>query len=473
MSSSNLSLPEITASDIQAELERRKYYKLDYYFPDAGDYRRELYTKHMEFLASTSQYRETCLMAANRVGKSETGAYACAVWLTGLYPHWWEGKRFDRTTNVLVAGETGKLVRDSIQAKLLGRPGALGTGMIPRDYIIEVRPKAGIPDAADTVRVKHHNGGESILQFQSYDQKRTAFQATERDVIWNDEEPPLDVYSECVIRTMTTGGVVISTFTPLKGVSETVLSLQEKRSKGQCAIVSATWDDAPHLGAKEKEELWNSLPPYQRDARSKGVPQLGSGAIYPIPESDYVIEPFAIPDHYKWVYGLDVGWNATAAVWVAYDADSDIAYVVHDYKRGQAEPSVHAAAIRARGDILGAIDPASRGRSQKDGEQLIKLYRDQGLRLQLADNTVEAGIFEVYERLSTGRLKIFKTCQHTIGEMRLYRRDEKGRIVKENDHNMDSMRYAVRAIASAQYLNKKKSTVSFQIPMSSKSYMGA
>lgn len=449
------SFPEITLNDLRFEAERRKYHKIIYQFPDNGPLRRELYKKHMEFIASTNKFRETCFMAANRAGKSETGAYCVSTWLTGDYPEWWNGKRFDRPVNILVSGETGKLVRDSIQLKLLGRPGDFGSGTIPRAKIIGTRPKPGIPDAIDTVRVVHA-GGESTLQFQSYDQGREAFQATERDVILEDEEPPISIHNENLIRTMTTNGIVILTFTPLKGLSETVISLQEKAEKGLASVVRATWDDAPHLGEKEKTELLNSLPLYQRDARSKGIPQLGSGAIYPIPESDLIVEPFEIPKHFKLVYGMDVGWNNTACAWLAHDIENDIVYLYGEYKRGQAEPSVHASSIRARGQIKGVIDPASRGRSQKDGEQLIHLYKQQGLQLFLADNTVEAGIFDVYERMTTGRFKIFSTCQQTLAELRLYRRDEKGRIVKEFDHILDCIRYAVRSgLKIAEYLKKE------------------
>lgn len=452
-----MNIPKITLEDLVQEQRRRKYFKLDYYFPDYGPLARAGYVQHMKFIKNTAFYRESCFMAANRAGKSETGSYAVAVWLTGLYPDWWDGKRFNKPTDILVAGETGKLVRDSIQQKLLGKPGELGTGMIPLDCIIAVRPKSGIPDAVDTVRIKHVNGGESTLQFQSYDQGRTAFQATARDVILEDEEPPIEIHNENLIRTMTTGGIVLLTFTPLKGLSDTVVSMQEKESKRLCSIITATWDDAPHLGETEKKELMAALPPYQRDARSKGIPQLGSGAIYPIPESEIIVEPFSIPEHWKVCYGFDVGWNATAAAWLAHDLESDTVYITHDYKKGQAEPAIHAASIKAKGNYPGAVDPASRGRSQKDGEQLIRLYKEQGLDLYLADNTVEAGIFDVYERLTTGRLKIFKTCVDTLGEYRIYRRDEKGRIIKQNDHIMDCVRYGIRTgLKHAVYAKPKK-----------------
>lgn len=438
---------KITLDDVRAELSRRKYNKLNTFFPETGNLSRDKYTKHMEIMAAGADWRERCFMAANRVGKSETGAFETACHLTGQYPSWWVGKRFSKAISAIAAGETGKLVRDSIQLKMLGPVSDIGLGFIPKDCIVDKKTKSGIPDAYDMVYVKHMSGGVSVVRFMSYDQGREAFQATEQDFIWCDEEPPQDVYSEILIRTMTTKGCVLTTFTPLKGVSETVLSLQDKAEKGAACVVIATWDDAPHLDEETKEEMLKALPPHQRDARSKGVPALGSGAVYQVPEGDIVCDSFPIPPHFKQLYGMDVGWNNTAAAWGAYDPDNDIIYLTGDYKKGQSEPAVHASAIKSRGDwIPGSIDPASRGRAQHDGEQLVRLYVGQGLHLMFADNAVEAGVFKVYERLSTGRLKVFRHCTATLEEYRLYRRDEKGKIVKTNDHIMDALRYMVMSI---------------------------
>lgn len=209
-------------------------------------------------------------------------------------------------------------------------------------------------------------------------------------------------------------------------------------------VVTATWDDAPHLTKEMKDELWKSIPPFQRDARSKGVPQLGSGAIYPVPESDILVDPFKIPDHWPRAYGLDVGWNRTCAIWCAYNKDADIVYLIDEHYRGEAEPSTHAQGIRTRGAwIPGVVDPAARGRNQKDGTQLIQDYKDLGLDLTFAFNGVESGLLEVWQRLSSGRLKVFKSLSNWIYEFRLYRRDEKGRVVKANDHAMDATRYLI------------------------------
>ena len=169
------------------------------------------------------------MLAANRIGKTESvGGYELARHLTGIYPDWWPGHRFDRPIRAWAAGDTGQTTRDIVQAKLLGPADDRGTGLIPGANLGKMRPKSGIADAVDTVQVKHASGGWSRLGLKSYDQGRRTFQGTEQDVIWLDEEPPFDVYNECLIRTAATtpgerGGMIICTFTALEGLSETVL----------------------------------------------------------------------------------------------------------------------------------------------------------------------------------------------------------------------------------------------------------
>lgn len=421
------------------------------YFPETGPLRRELYKKHMEFFAAGAKFRERCFMAANRIGKTESGGgYEFVHHLTGEYPAWWKGRRFKKPVDCWAAGDTAKTVRDIIQYKLLGKAGEFGTGLIPAERLVRTTPKAGVPEAVDSIYVKHASGGLSQVGLKSYDQGRVAFQGPEKDVVWLDEEPPLDVYTECLLRTMTTNGIIMLTFTPLLGLSETVLQFLPggeiaEHATGSKCVVMATWDDVPHLTKEVKEELWASIPPYQRDARSKGIPQLGSGAIYPIPESDILIADFELPPHWPRGYGMDVGWNRTSAGFHAWDRENDVIYRVAEHYRGQAEPSIHTQAIKARGGdwMPGVIDPAARGRSQVDGRRLLQMYVDLGLDLHHANNGVEAGIYECWQRLSTGRYRVFRSCQNWLAEYRLYRRDERGQIVKSNDHAMDDMRYFV------------------------------
>lgn len=429
---------------IAQELEaRRKWNAKAYVFPDAGPLRRELYEKHVAFFDAGASYKERIFIAANRVGKSVAGAFEVACHATGEYPKWWKGRRFDKPVKIWCAGDTGKTTRDIIQNKLMGPVGVYGSGLIPQKNIKRYLQKVGVPDAVEVLYVRHKKGGESMITFKSYDQRREGFQGTEIDVIWLDEEPAQDIYIECLLRTMTTNGVVLTTFTPLIGLSDVVLSfcpggeLKEGEVTGASSkmVVTCDWDSVPHLSAEEKEQMLAAIPPFQRDARSKGIPQLGSGAIYQVPESEIVVDDFPIADDWRRCFGMDVGWNKTAAIWLAYDKENDIVYAYSEHYRGHAEPVVHATSIKARGAwIPGVIDPASRGRSQVDGYSLLDMYVNLGLDLQVANNAVEAGIYEVWERLSTGRLKIFKSLSNLRNEYRIYRRDEKGKIVKKEDH---------------------------------------
>jgi len=450
-------IPEILTLDLAGEIERRRRNLIRKYFPDTGPYRRELYGKHLEFFAAGAKFRERAFIAGNRVGKTLAGAYEATLHLTGHYPDWWQGKRFNKPVKGWAAGDTGKTVKEIVQATLMGDPGQIGTGMIPGDLIVHTTAKTGIANAIDTVWVKHKSGGNSVLVFKSYDQRREAFQGTAQDFIWPDEECPMDIYTECVIRTMTTDGLVMLTFTPLSGLTEVVLTFLPG---GQISGVGASsddmpslkhvtmcgWDDVPHLDETAKAQLMASIPAYQRDARMKGIPQLGSGAIYPIAEADLIVDDFELPVHWPRAYGMDVGWKRTAVTWGALDRDTDTLYLYSEHYRGEGEPPVHVAAINSRGPwIKGVIDPAANGRSQHDGQQLIERYRLLGLDIENADNSVEAGIFEVFERMTTGRLKVFRSLSNWRSEFRLYRRDEKGKIVKADDHLMDATRYLVKS----------------------------
>ncbi len=223
---------EAMLASIELELSRRK---IDSMYPDTGPLRRELYPKHMEFFRAGATYRERCAMAANRVGKTEgMGGYETALHLTGRYPDWWEGRRFDRPVRFWAAGKTNETTRDIVQNKLFGPVVGSGTskcfsgtGLVYADCIERVGWKQGVTDLADTVYVKHVSGKFSELGLKSYQQGRGSFEGTERDGIWLDEEPPLEVYSECLIRTATTNGIVYITFTPLEGTTGTVMMFLE------------------------------------------------------------------------------------------------------------------------------------------------------------------------------------------------------------------------------------------------------
>lgn len=475
---------------LDEKARRKAGRKLESFYPDEGPLSRDKYPKHIGFFAIGKTVSQRCVMAANRVGKTEgIGGPEVTYHLTGQYPVWWDGRRFDRLITAWASGTTNKKTQEIIQEKLLGKSDKIGTGLIPADNIVRTAPKPGLPDAVSAIYVKHYTDGVfdgvSVLVLKSYEMGREAFEGNEVDVIWLDEEPPASVYFECQTRTMSTvlgqdNGLLLCTFTPLEGLSETALLFAPSGAivdgvnpeTGRYTL-NLTWDDAPHLSEKAKAELLASYPPYMRDARSKGIPQLGSGAIYPVPESEITVDDFPIPDHWPRAYALDVGWNFTAALWICKNPDTGQAYFYSEYKKEKAEPSIHAAGIKARGEwIKGAIDPAARGRSQHDGSQLIQKYMELGLHVIPAENSVESGLYSVWEMLSNGQLKVFKSLLEFLKEYRVYRRDDKGGVVKVNDHLMDAGRYAVISgllIAICKPPSKK----SFHIPQSSGGFQWA
>jgi len=227
---------ERLAAEWERRERRRLYHRL---YPDADTpqpdgsiiHARQRYPRHLEFFGAGATHRERCFMAANRVGKTlGGGGYELTAHLTGLYPAWWPGRRFARPIAAWAAGDTVETARDIIQRTLLGdvawegpRKTVDGTGLIPGERLAIPTWRRGVADAVDEVRVRHTSGGWSTLGLKSYDQGRRAFQGTGRHVIWLDEEPPMDVYSEALIRTMTVGGIVMLTFTPLSGMSSVVV----------------------------------------------------------------------------------------------------------------------------------------------------------------------------------------------------------------------------------------------------------
>lgn len=412
---------------------------------------RQLYKQHLEFFKAGATYNKRLFLAANRVGKTTGAGVELVYHLTGRYPDWWEGKRFTKGQQWWVVGNRSTTVRAVLQPLLLGEVGSFGTGLIPADALdISTLKDAKKADTSVSVfRVSHVSGSISTVEFKADEQGRKAFEGTERS-IWIDEECSPGVYQEALIRTMTGNNIMMMTFTPLDGRTEVVNGFLGEdgdiNAHGETGpskyVVRCTWDDVPHITPEMKRQMLSEIPDYQRDARSKGIPSLGSGAIYAVPEERFVVEPFGIPKHWQKAYGFDVG-NNTAIVFLAKDPDTATWYVYDEaFFKGEM-PSTHSQAIIARGKWLrGAIDTSARGRSATDGENLFQMYKDLGLQVVNAEKAVEAGIYTIYELLIQGRMKVFDTCKKFLNEYRNYHRED-GKIVKKDDHLMDAWRYGV------------------------------
>ncbi len=424
---------------------------------------------------------ERAIIAANQTGKTRTAAAEVAVHTTGRYPPWWKGRVYDRPTDWIVAGMTNEDVRDIQQLALIGeideQRKATGTGWIPRDCIAGMGfRQCGVPNVVDTVRIRHSTGGFSSITFKSYEQKATKFQGRTLDACWLDEEPDdYMIFSECQTRTMVKQGMVMFTNTPLKGMSRIVKHFLDG-GEG-IAYVTATWDDALHLSEKDKRERTARYDEHERDTRTKGVPMMGTGLVYPVPHEMILVEPFPIPTHFRRMCGIDFGIDHPgAAAWLCHDADSDIIYLYDCYRERGKTPAYHAQAIMARGAWIPVAWPHDgMQRDKGSGIPLAHQYRARGVNMLLEPaswdsefrsergaraQSREAGNQEILERMHTGRFKVVK-CSSTepfLEELRMLHRKD-SLIVAINDDIESAVRYAVmmlRFSISDDYTSIKK-----------------
>lgn len=442
--------PALLVTKLRAKLSQKlRENRIDGYRP---------YPKQVAFHAAGRKCRERLLRAGNQQGKTLSGAAEAAYHATGEYPPDWQGRVIEQANTGWVGAPSGELARDGAQAVLLGPPGEWGTGTIRKDRISDITRSTGIRDSVDTITVSHINGGLSRIKFKAYEQGREKWQTATLDWVWFDEEPPEDIYTEGLSRTNATGGFVWLTFTPLLGISGVVMRFLKERSPDRADIVM-TIEDALHISPAARETIIASYKPHEREARTRGVPILGSGRVFPFPRELLACDAFAVPKHWRRIGGIDIGWDhPTAAVELAHDTDADIVYVTKCYKERETTVAVHSGALLPWGDKLPWAWPHDAFQHDKgSGEQIAQLYRTHGLKMlaehaQFADergNGVEAGLFDMVDRMQTGRLKVFAHLEEWFEEFELYHRKD-GIVVKLRDDALSATRYALMMLRFAR-----------------------
>jgi phage terminase large subunit-like protein len=414
-------------------------------------------------------FTQRAIIAGNRVGKTRTAGAEVAIHLTGLYPPWWKGHRFENPNDWICAAPTNELIRDPLQLCLFGRVAPDeredkmldGSGWVPKDRIGRYSfRQCGVSDVLDVVQVQHKTGGWSSVSFKSYEQGNIKFQSVARDGVWLDEEPEDElIFSECLTRIADKQGILLFTRTPLFGRSTIIKHFMS--GKVGVGFALADWDRAPHIGARMRAELAESYTDHERATRISGVPMMGSGGVYPIDEKIWVCDPIQIQPWWRRIVGIDFGIDhPAAAVWLAYNPDTDTIYVYDCYKkRGEGAP-YHAAAISNRGSWIPVAWPHDgMQRGKADGVPLKESYVRAGVNMLPESSryddetggaqTREPITIDIYDRLRTGRLKVFRTCFELIDEMRnLHREDAK--IVAKDDDAESGLRIGVMSLRFAR-----------------------
>ena len=435
---------------LQEYKKRQKFWKLKTYKP---------YDWQEKYINASSNCAQLLAMTGNRCGKTFTGGAIMAIHLTGLYPDWWYGRRWDRGITAWASGISTDTTRDILQSELLGDwrdPMAFGTGMIPKELIIETVNKPGVPGAVQAVLVRHVSGSVSTLSFKSYEMSQDKFMGTAIDLVWLDEECPKDIFTQCVTRTATTGGIVYLTFTPEQGLTELVKDFLYDIKPGQF-MVSASWEDAPHLDDKVKEQLLSVYSPSERAMRVSGQPSIGTGVVFPIAEAKVVCDSFEIPEHWRRIIGIDLGMDHPNGIaCIAYNKDNDTYYLYDEYSEKGETLGMLAQAIRGKGGhMIPVVVPhdAFKRDGAGSGKRFIDLLTDYGLNIipeafsnppgpdgKNGGQSVELGIAFMMKRMEEGKFKVFSNCTKFLQEMKLYHRKD-GKIHDRNDDMISATRY--------------------------------
>jgi phage terminase large subunit-like protein len=456
------------SNKLVAEMERRKrrrklyneYYRLYDHTKPFSPENQGVYEWAKRFHDAGADFQQRCLIAANRVGKTHTAGAEIACHVIGEYPDWWQGCRFSHPVRVWTGAVTNKASKEIIQEKLLGTVVAdmkspdFGTGWIPGDNILDIKVRqAGLGDVVDSIVVKHSSGGESHIGLLTYEQGRASWQGTSKDIIWFDEEPPGDVYTEGLTRVLDRNGIVMLTFTPLTGPTDVVIGFMNAKEGSGRFFLNVGWGDAPHLDEKAKTAIMESYAEHERDTRAKGTPMLGTGVVFPIDEAEITIDEMPkIQPWWRFINGVDFGIDHPAAgAFCVLDPSGSGTFYVYDGYRARGQTAVyHAAAIKKHGAWIPTAWPHDGLQKDKgSGIALKDQYRSHGVHMlkehahykDERGNHVDPALIEMLEWMRTGRFKVVRSLSMWFEEKRMYRRDD-GQVIKMKDDLISATRYA-------------------------------
>jgi len=459
-------------TEMEQAVKLRKFNKMLFWTP---------YDKQKLFYATGATYRERLFLAGNQSGKTEAGAFEIACHLTGLYPDWWEGRRYDHPVRIVVAGLSAEATRATIQEKIYGPPGVeeeKGTGMVPKHLIVDVSSTRGVTDTLDTMQVVHSTDGvqdgTSTVRFMSYEKGASKFQGFTCEVIWLDEDmEPGDqgIYSECSAR-LTYEGMMFMTYTATKGATASYDRFMSPKAndpgiKDRCVTIMHVYE-AKHMTKEQWDQKLAGYPEHERETRASGKAMRGEGRVYSGVTFDMIAEDQIryIPPHWVKIAGVDFGVNNFAYTLLLWDRDADVLHVHDSWKMENLFPVNHASKIKSQAIDVPIAWPQDGDQRDKQGNQTKSLYKAEGLKMLAQPaaylgkdgNSVEAGLLDLSTRMRNGKFKVARHLSGWQNEFEDYHRKD-GKIVKTKDHEMDSTRYAAMSLRFAQMvpLGSKKS----------------
>lgn len=434
----------------------------------------------------TGDHSVVGILASNQTGKTETICAIVAAHATGIYPDWWEGRKFEHAPTIALAGVDANHNRLVLQDKLFGTTNRnlttdVGTGTLPLDFIVPDSVINNRDGAIGGCHVKHISGKQSQILFKSYSQGRQAIQGFPADLIAIDEAPPdEEFWDEARIRTSARDGLIMCAFTPLLGLTplvETFWMLPEledapeddygkkRKSNGNWAMVRSTWQDAPHI--KNQEEQIDGMPRHVVATRTMGIPLAGAGRVFEESIENITYDPknLVVRDEWLHIIGIDIGHGSgrdpSAIMLIAKDESTGMYYLTDEWV-GQVE-STRELAKRIRGIATGDVNVAwprdlnatTLSAGSTVFEQLrnvlgINLLSKPFLNPPGADNKQNnykmPGIKFIQDLIAERKLLISEDCAHFIKEYNNYSYTKTGKLQDGRDDAIDAFRYGIMSI---------------------------
>ena len=404
------------------------------------------------------QHRLRFMFGGNRTGKSEIGGVEALRFATGKHPF----RPGLRPTSGWVISPSFEVQRESAQDKVLRYLPTTGWQGDGKPRIIYRDRARGYID-----RIELPTKPAVTITFKSVEQGRESFQGASVSWVWVDEEMPIDIYKELLMRIMDVQGNLFGTMTPLIGDLYSLIVDGELAEDPELKFWHMTWDDNPYLDEDEKKRLYAALTEEEQEARVYGrfVPREGL-VFRRFMDSVHVIDSFELEPTYRTVLGLDYGIRSpVAGVFVALDAQGR-AIVYDEYYLAEQPIPVHIKNLKGKPNMpkRRLADPALWNR-ERDMESVAGEFGKNGLYLIPAPrgtNMWKARVDRIrdcldYERvgLEWGKrpvLYIMSHCVNLIRELRklAWKPSRSGAMhedTKGPDHAIDALAYALEDLA--------------------------